>query len=323
MSFEEAREYIRLLNLKSQKDYQKFIKSNPTPNDFPSKVDRVYKNNGWLSWGDFLGYSKGWNGKYREFKEARKFVRSLGIKSHSEWKKFCDSGKKPIDIPFSGYITYKDKGWINAADYFGHNRTSPQLKKYKTYKNAKAFVKKLNIKTTKEWQEYAVSGKKPNDIPSNPNNTYKKTGDWKGYGDWLGSNYIPTKTKSKARWSFEKARKHVRRMNFKTFAEYRSYVLSEDAPLGLPVNLHRAYKGKGWKGLDDFLGVDKNELRLAKYVSFVEAKLYARKLKLKNRKEWYHYIKTNGKPDNIPRGVDTIYKEDWKGWADFLGKEKT
>ena len=43
MSFEEAREYVRSLNLKSQKDYQKFIKSNPTPNDFPKKIDRVYK----------------------------------------------------------------------------------------------------------------------------------------------------------------------------------------------------------------------------------------------------------------------------------------
>jgi len=207
-----------------------------------------------LSWGDFLGYSKGWNGKYREFKEARKFVRSLSIKSHSEWKKFCDSGKKPIDIPFSGYITYKNKGWINAADYFGHNRTPPQFRKYKSYKNAKAFVKKLNLKTQKEWQEYAVSGKRPDDIPSNPSNKYKKTGEWKGNGDWIGSDHISSKTRSEARWSFEKARKHVRRMNFKSLVEYRSYVLSEDGPLGLPVNLHRAYKGKGWKGSDDFLG---------------------------------------------------------------------
>ena len=254
MSFEEAREYVRSLNLKSQKDYQKFIKSNPTPNDFPKKIDRVYKKTGWLSWGDFLGYSKGWNGKYRDFKEARKFVRSIGVKSHSEWKKFCDSGKKPIDIPFSGYITYKNKGWINAADYFGHNRTPPQFRKYKSYKNAKAFVKKLNLKTQKEWQEYAVSGKRPDDIPSNPSNKYKKTGEWKGYGDWIGSDHISSKTRSEARWSFEKARKHVRRMNFKSLVEYRSYVLSEDGPLGLPVNLHRAYKGKGWKGSDDFLG---------------------------------------------------------------------
>ena len=117
-SFEKAREYIRSLNLKSQIDYQKFLKSNPTPNNFPRKIERVYKNNGWLSWGDFLGYSKGWNGKYREFKEARKFVRSIGIKSHSEWKKFCDSGKKPIDIPFSGYITYKNKYLKYNLTYF-------------------------------------------------------------------------------------------------------------------------------------------------------------------------------------------------------------
>ena len=136
----------------------------------------------------------------------------------------------------------------------GHNRTPPQFRKYRSFKNAKAFVKKLNLNTQKEWQEYAVSGKKPDDIPSNPNNTYRKTSEWKGFGDWIGSDYISSKVKSKSRWRFEKARKYVRRMNFKSLAEYRTYVLSEYAPLGLPVNLYGAYKEKGWKGSDDFLG---------------------------------------------------------------------
>ena len=28
------------------------------------------------------------------------------------------------------------------------------------------------------------------------------------------------------------------------------------------------------------------------------------------------------KPNNIPRNIDRVYKDHWKGWADFLGKEK-
>ena len=37
--------------------------------------------------------------EYRSFKEARAFVRSLGLKSEAEWRAYCKSGKKPDDIP--------------------------------------------------------------------------------------------------------------------------------------------------------------------------------------------------------------------------------
>ena len=33
--------------------------------------------------------------QYRSFKEARAFVRSLGLKSEAEWCAYCKSGKKP------------------------------------------------------------------------------------------------------------------------------------------------------------------------------------------------------------------------------------
>ena len=33
--------------------------------------------------------------KYRSFKKARAFVRSLGLKSQAEWRDYCKSGKKP------------------------------------------------------------------------------------------------------------------------------------------------------------------------------------------------------------------------------------
>ena len=37
--------------------------------------------------------------QYRSFKEARAFVRGLGLKSEAEWRDYCKSGKKPDDIP--------------------------------------------------------------------------------------------------------------------------------------------------------------------------------------------------------------------------------
>ena len=38
-----------------------------------------------------------------------------------------------------------------------------------------------------------------------------------------------------------------------------------------------------------------------------------------------YYVKLKLKieiPKNIPKRPDLVYKDQWKGWADFLGKEK-
>lgn len=41
---------------------------------------------------------------------------------------------------------------------------------------------------------------------------------------------------------------------------------------------------------------------------------------MKTAKDWRNYSK-NKRPPNMPSNPDKIYKNDWKGWADFLGKE--
>tara|TARA_B100000767_G_scaffold242830_1_gene240137 strand:+ start:104 stop:277 length:174 start_codon:yes stop_codon:yes gene_type:complete len=50
---------------------------------------------------------------------------------------------------------------------------------------------------------------------------------------------------------------------------------------------------------------------------------FTSKLGLKNRTEWREYIKAAKKLNNIPSKPESVYKnKGWKGWADFLGKEK-
>jgi hypothetical protein len=76
---------------------------------FPYKTYRTE----WKGIGYWLG-----NGKekvnpplrsHRSFKEAREFVRSLGLKSIQEWKDYCKSGNKPDDIPFTPWSVYKKR----------------------------------------------------------------------------------------------------------------------------------------------------------------------------------------------------------------------
>jgi hypothetical protein len=44
------------------------------------------------------------------------------------------------------------------------------------------------FKSSKDWNAYCKSGKKLDDIPSSPIKTYKAQ--WKGMGNWLGTEYI-------------------------------------------------------------------------------------------------------------------------------------
>ena len=77
----------------------------------PSLPHKIYKNEGWISVGDWLGTNSvaSFNRKYRPFKKSREFIRSLKLKNSEEWDVYCKSGKKPEDIPATPWNVYK--GW--------------------------------------------------------------------------------------------------------------------------------------------------------------------------------------------------------------------
>jgi len=81
--------------------------------------------------------------------------------------------------------TYKDKGWINWGDWLGTGNIASYLKAYRPFKAARTFARSLKLKSGTEWREFAKSGNLPDDIPVNPNKTYKDKG-WSGMGDWRG-----------------------------------------------------------------------------------------------------------------------------------------
>ena len=47
-------------------------------------------------------------------------------------------------------------------------------KLFKDFESARDFVRKLKLKSKEEWIEYCKSGKKPDDIPSDPWDVYKE-----------------------------------------------------------------------------------------------------------------------------------------------------
>ena len=80
-------------------------------------------------------------------------------------------------------------------------------------------------------------------------------------------------------------------------------------------------KKSGWKGFGDWLGTGRIADQNKTFKTFEEAKEYAKKINAKTQQEWFNSVKGGNKPNDIPYKPYRRYKEEWKGWADFLGKE--
>ena len=127
--------------------------------------------------------------QYRSFEKARSFVRSLALKSKTEWKAYCRSHKKPADIPSNPNLVYGNDGWAGWGDWLGTGRVADHLRQYRSFEQARAFVRRLGLKSRPNWRDYCRSGKKPDDLPAAPHRTYKDDG-WAGMGDWLGTGIV-------------------------------------------------------------------------------------------------------------------------------------
>jgi hypothetical protein len=234
-SFESAREFVRSLGLKGQKEWKEYCKSGNKPEDIPVNFDQVYKKE-YNGSGDLLGtgFVAAKNRKYRSFKESRNFVRSLNLKNHKDWIVYCTSGNKPDNIPSSPINVYK-KEYADLGDWLGTGRLSTRTKKYLSFDEAREFARQLGFKKINEWRTYCKSGNKPYNIPADPWKTYKNQG-WVEVGDWLGSgrtrHYRP----------FKEAREFVRSLGLKGVKEWYDYCKSGKKPDDIPSNPWNTYK---------------------------------------------------------------------------------
>jgi len=317
--FKEARAFVQNLGLKNGDDWREYTKSGKKPEDIPTTPERVYSKQGWIGMGDWLGTGTIAHRLkvYLPFEEARAFVHKLGLKNGDEWQEYCLSGKKPDTIPSRPNQTYKDKGWFNLGDWLGTGFVAPRLIKHRPFKEARAFVQNLGLKNSDEWREYCKSGKKPDDIPSNPAKKYANVG-WKGMGDWLGTGFVaPRLIKHRP---FKEARAFVQNLGLKNSDEWREYCKSGKKPDDIPSNPAKKYANVGWKGMGDWLGTGTISSQRREYRSFEEARAFVHNLKLKSAKEWIEYCQSGKKPDDIPSKPEKTYKnKGWTNWYDWLG----
>lgn len=317
--FNEARKFVRSLKLNSRTDWKKYCAVEKKPLDIPSNPSHVYINEGWIGWGDWLGTGTiaPQNKEFRIFETAKLFVQTLNLKDQKDWKKYCASGKRPVDIPSNPYATYKNKGWISWGDWLGTGIISPQNREYRSFEEAKLFVHTLKLKSGDEWKKYCADGQKPGDIPTNVQEYYKNKG-WISWGDWLGTGIIASYKREYR--PFKAARLFVHSLNLKSQADWKKYCVSKNKPADIPANPYSIYKKEGWINWGDWFGSGTIAPKDRVYRPFKEAQKYIHSLKLKNRRAWRQYCANGEKPADIPSTPDGIYKnKGWTSWKDWLG----
>jgi superfamily II DNA or RNA helicase len=128
LPFDQAREAVRKLKLKSSVEWYKFKKGllqekGSLPDGVPQNPAFVYKKMGWIDYQDWLG-APDKQSKRRPFEQARTWARTLGLRTAREWFAYCD-GKmpdkppRPSDIPKDVYRSYEKKGWQGIHDWLG------------------------------------------------------------------------------------------------------------------------------------------------------------------------------------------------------------
>jgi Helicase conserved C-terminal domain/Phage-integrase repeat unit len=252
-SFESARALVRGLGLVSANGWRDYCGSGKKPDDIPAAPYSTYATSGWSTWGDWLGTGAVGPGlrQHRTFKKARNFVRSLELASAKEWWDYSKSGKKPHDIPAAPNVTYAMSGWSTWGDWLGTGTVAPASRQYRSFKKARTFAHALGLNSRTEWINYCQSGKKPDDIPANPNVTYANEG-WAGMGDWLGTGTIAPRLRQYR--SFKKARVFAHSLGLKSWAEWKAYCNSGQKPDDIPSKPDNGYAQAGWAGMGDWLG---------------------------------------------------------------------
>lgn len=310
MPFEEAREYVRGLNLTSLNDW--VYRRENLPKSIPRNPQIIYKNLGWLGIPDWIGIRLG--GEWLEFVEAKKLVQSLELKNVRDWER--NKSILPLNIPKAPQVYYKNSGWISWGDWLGTTNISDWKKKWLPYSEAKKIVQRYKLKSEKEWRNFCKSGLKPDNIPATPASTYRSSG-WESMGEWLGTQYIAGKNREYL--NFEVAREIVKNLKLKGEYQWRIFCKSGEKPHNIPGKPDRIYRDK-WHSWGDWLSTESIANSKIKFKTYEEAKIEICKYNISSFQEWKTLIKTNEfKELKIPKNPPRSYSKQWKGWEDFFG----
>ncbi|MDJ1480886.1 hypothetical protein QNI16_10360 [Cytophagaceae bacterium YF14B1] len=258
---------------------------------------------------------------YLSYQQAKTLVQTLKLTSPLEWEELCKTGNKPDTIPSDPEHVYGRTGeWKDWQDWLGIpktdiKKTKGHRKTFLPFEQARDFVRAIKLANRKEWGLYCKSGERPDNIPTNPNRIYTRTGEWTSWQDWLGS------LKKQPFLPLEEAKKIIHPLRLRSTFEWNRYVRLGRKPPSIPASPKVFYKKTGeWKDWNDFLGIPADDTSLG-YLPYQQARAFVHKLNLKNQRKWQFYRRTGSIPQNIPIDPEIFYTKtgDWTDWKDWLG----
>ena len=227
------------------------------------------------------------------------------ITSRSMYYEFSKSSKIPSFMPKEprNHFSSTDE-WISWGDFLSTDRIQDNKKalKYLSYREAKIFLKKLNLLTKPQYIKY-LTDNKIDFLPKKPERFYIKQG-WEGYGRFLGykKKYEIT----------EKLIIRYLNIFFKDvntaykYIKY-SYKFNKAIPKNI-VTLNKMFPNFDWNAVNKHI-IDEYKV----------AEKLARSLKVTNNIEYRQIVKDKYK-GILPLQPNLKYKDKgWRNWMTYLG----
>ena len=210
----------------------------------------VYKEDGWTSWGDFLGSKRRHQGNYYNFAKLKALIKEIGISSYKEYAEAYRNNLLPENarsVP-SHYAEYTD-----AYDFYG--KQAPD--NYATLNEIQDWARSKKIQSAKAWREATSESDFPNNFPKSPDIKFKSNG-WPGWPAFLGTTNKSRVQLREGFVSYAEAHKFAQSIDVATVAEWHKVrnlmTTNGDWPSRIPAYPNQAYQNKGWISWPVFLG---------------------------------------------------------------------
>lgn len=256
-----AEKYVRKQGFTKGKQLKAHLKNNPDVL-IPARYATFYIGKGWVDVGTFLGtgFVATFARTYLPFDKARELIHRQCILRKDDYGTFDKNNGPLIGFPQQPQKVYKDSGWKNWSDWLGYAdpsqpnflawRKQNRNKDFCDFEEAREFGRAQGFKTAKEWQAFAVSGKRPKHIAGNPDRVYQYEG-WAGWVDFLGTKSLPRNIE----WmTYEDAVAFIHPIKITSFSKWRDFCKSELRPQNCPSRPDKVYDGKGWVNWAEWFG---------------------------------------------------------------------
>lgn len=267
--------------------------------------------------------------QYIPCQEASDLVKPYKLKKRDDFFPWYETHKDelPTDFPPNPDKAYTRRGeWDDIGKWSGFlgngKSTKKVLKKgqvYGLYEKSQSFIQQYNnvVVSGPTYHKWKIENSQliPDWFPNDPENAYRRSGHWKGWGHFLGTGKIANQNKKYG--PYEDAQQFIQQFKEVTsqskFNEWKK-TNSQLIPDWFPRDPEKVYKRLGqWVtgengGWGHFLGTGTIAAQNKKFMSLEEFKALCRSLNFKKYDDLFYWLRSKNRPSNVPTNPYKIYK---------------